>query len=412
MSGLAVGVAVSDITPPAGLAMAGFAARQDPATGAHDPLTVRALVVGETALVVVDVIGLHEEACARVRARASLPAGNIVLAATHTHGGPVSMARRVGHGFDAVWARDMEAAMVAAIDAAVANRRPATLSFGRGADPGVAVNRRHAGGVTDPDLPVLRFDGLDGRPIALLASYACHPVVLGPGNRLYTADYPGFVRRGLEAAHPGAVALFATGCCGDANTGHSAASSMTGGALPGRTFEAAEGYAARIVAAAGAARMAPVAIGREPAARERVVPLPLAREAVAPGLLAERRRAERASAEPTRARLLDHWIAWAEGPALDPLVDWPARVSVLSWGGVDIVTLPGEVFAGTALAIKASARRPTLTLAYGEGCPGYIAPRSEWPHGGYEIMEAHRFYGMAGPFAPGAAEALVEAAVD
>ena len=41
------GAAIVDMTPPAGLAMSGFAARTAPATGAHDPLTARALVVGK-----------------------------------------------------------------------------------------------------------------------------------------------------------------------------------------------------------------------------------------------------------------------------------------------------------------------------------------------------------------------------
>ena len=40
---LKAGIAVVDITPPPGLAMAGFGARTEPALGAHDALTVRAL---------------------------------------------------------------------------------------------------------------------------------------------------------------------------------------------------------------------------------------------------------------------------------------------------------------------------------------------------------------------------------
>ncbi|MEO1224787.1 MAG: alkaline ceramidase, partial [Pseudomonadota bacterium] len=62
------GVAVVDITPPKGLLMAGFAARTEPAEGAHDRLTVRALAIEETVLVVADIIGFHHEMSARVRA--------------------------------------------------------------------------------------------------------------------------------------------------------------------------------------------------------------------------------------------------------------------------------------------------------------------------------------------------------
>ena len=105
--------------------------------------------------------------------------------------------------------------------------RPARLTAGWGTDPGVARNRRHTGGMIDPSLPVLRIHDAAGRPIAVITAYACHPVVLGADNRLWTADYPHYVRERLEAAHPGAMALFLTGCAGDANTGHSAHASIS-----------------------------------------------------------------------------------------------------------------------------------------------------------------------------------------
>ena len=90
------GVAVRDVTPPAGAAMSGFAARTAPATGVHDPLLVHALVAEDTALVTVDVVGLHEDDCAEIRRRCTVPADGVVVHATHTHGGPVSMRGRLG----------------------------------------------------------------------------------------------------------------------------------------------------------------------------------------------------------------------------------------------------------------------------------------------------------------------------
>ena len=65
------GVALVDITPDRPLLMAGFAARTEPSLGVHDALTVRALIVDDTALVVADVIGLDEDLVARVRQRSS-----------------------------------------------------------------------------------------------------------------------------------------------------------------------------------------------------------------------------------------------------------------------------------------------------------------------------------------------------
>jgi hypothetical protein len=85
---LRVGPAIVDITPPAGLQMAGFGARTEPAKGAHDALTVRAIAVNDTALVVADIIGIDQELSRRVRDACVLPAGRVVITALHNHGGP------------------------------------------------------------------------------------------------------------------------------------------------------------------------------------------------------------------------------------------------------------------------------------------------------------------------------------
>lgn len=95
------GVAVVDITPSHPVAMSGFAGRTGLSSGVHDRLTVRALAVEATVLVTVDVVGLHEVLCARVRQACRPWAEHVVVHATHTHGGPVSMPGRLGDGFGA-----------------------------------------------------------------------------------------------------------------------------------------------------------------------------------------------------------------------------------------------------------------------------------------------------------------------
>src|SRR5688572_10793798 len=128
MGALRAGVAVVDITPPAGLLLAGFAARSEPATGIHDLLTARAVVVGDTAIVVADVIGIHEEMSARIRERCVLPAGNIIVAATHTHGAPISMAGRLGEDADPAFLRAIEDGCVEAIARAAASAVPVRIT--------------------------------------------------------------------------------------------------------------------------------------------------------------------------------------------------------------------------------------------------------------------------------------------
>jgi hypothetical protein len=78
-----------------------------------------------------------------------------------------------------------------------------------------------------------------------------------------------------------------------------------------------------------------------------------------------------------------------------------------------IVALPGEPFAAAAHQIRAHAGPgdTVLVAGYSDGCPGYLPPAEEFAHGGYEVVEAHRYYGLAGPFAEGGSERLVAAAV-
>nr|MBA2755373.1 alkaline ceramidase [Chloroflexia bacterium] len=44
--------------------------------------------------------------------------------------------------------------------------------------------------------------------------------------------------------------------------------------------------------------------------------------------------------------------------------------------------------------------------------PGYIPHQSAYPAGGYEVDEAHRYYGYPACFAPEAGEAIVATALD
>ncbi|WP_267553778.1 neutral/alkaline non-lysosomal ceramidase N-terminal domain-containing protein [Rhizobium rhizogenes] len=406
------GAAIIDITPTPGLSMSGFAARSLPAKGAHDSLTARAVVIGDTAVVVADVIGIDAGMSARIRQRCALPADNVVVAALHNHGGPVSMARRLSLTADPAYLERLEDACVAAIDKAAAARRPARIVVGQGSDPGIARNRRHPNGPVDTSLTLLRIRGEDGAMIAVVTAYACHPVVLGADNLLWTADYPHFVRQSLEEAYRGAIALFMTGCAGDANTGHSAHASITLVADPERSYEAAQRIGGKIAQAALTAGEQPIADAVS--ARNGTVMLDFERREIEPSeVLEEGWRNEALTAESARKSLLGYWIDWAKHVARTVPAPLAARVTVLDWGGVRVVALPGEIFASTALSIRAALGpdKPAFVIGFADDNPGYIPPASEFQHGGYEVDEAHRYYGQPMTFAPGSAEALAACAI-
>jgi hypothetical protein len=411
---LLAGAAVVDITPPPGLMMCGYAARTEPASGTHDPLTARALVIGDTAIVVADVLGFHEDSCARIRARSGFADDHVVVIATHTHGGPMPMPGRGGGDADPAFLQQLEDGCVDAIRLAADRRRPARLSAGNGANPGIAFNRRRDGGLIDPTVPVLRVEAEDGTVLAVAFAHGCHPVVLGAGNRLYTADFLYYARSAIEAAHPGAVALFLPGASGDVSTGHSPESSISTDTPPDRTYAEAERLGTKLARSVLAASLTPLTgdIGAH------VAPVELALARTETGDLDALSREWLAMAgtatAPAWATLYRHWAQWAVTVAREPLTPWRGRVTAFVWAGLPLLFLPGEIFASTALAIRAAIPTdPTpFVLSLSDGNPGYIPAREDFPAGGYEVAEAHRYYGLPAAFAPGSTEALAYAVLE
>jgi hypothetical protein len=402
---------VVDITPPPGLLMCGYAARTEPATGTHDPLTARALVIDDTVVVVADILGFHEDSCARIRARSGFADDHVVVIATHTHGGPMPMPGRGGGDADPAFLQQLEDGCIEAIRRAAEQRQPARLLAGNGTNPGIAFNRRTDGGPIDPTVPVLRVEGLDGDILAIAFAHGCHPVVLGAGNRLYTADFPHYARTAVEAAHPGSVALFLPGCSGDVSTGHSPESSISTDTPPDRSYTEAERLGLKLAQSVLAAPLAPLSGGVS--ARAEPVELALARTEIGDldNLAREWRALAERAAAPAWATLYRHWATWAVTAAREPLTSWRGRVTAFTWSGLPLLFLPGEIFASTALAIRASqpAGPTPFVISLADGVPGYIPPRADYPAGGYEVAEAHRYYGLPAAFAPGSAEALADA---
>jgi len=59
-------------------------------------------------------------------------------------------------------------------------------------------------------------DTAEGKPLAILVNYACHPVVFGPDNMQYSADYPGVMIKTVEQAFGGEpLGMFLQGGGGD-----------------------------------------------------------------------------------------------------------------------------------------------------------------------------------------------------
>ena len=227
--------------------------------GVHDPLKARALYLapsptpgevgnhgapggadprGGFLLVALDLFGLDRRTGLEVRRRierlTGVPAGNVILAASHTHSGPATIGyfnpREEGY------LRRLAPALVRVARRAVAAARPAAAGCASGREATISHYRRlaapdgrvimnwetppeeavcHPLGEGDPELGVLKI--VDARAperiLGLAFNHAGHPNVLSGNNYRISADYPGRAAALLEHEH-GCAALFLNGAQG------------------------------------------------------------------------------------------------------------------------------------------------------------------------------------------------------
>jgi len=408
------GAASVPVEVPAGTPMSGYAARISPSSGVHDPLTVRALVVDDVGIVTVDCVSLRKTTCGELRA--SRPAGllDVVINVIHTHSGPCLTPSGIGT-FAPEVLHAVEEAFVEALTLARDRRTPVTIRYGSRRGVGVGTNRRHPERSIDPPVQVIAFDAAD-HTVATLVTYPMHPVVLGAANTLVSADFVAPLRTAVEKAFPSSVCLFAQGCAGDVNDDvHSPESDFSTQLMAGRDFEAAADKGGRVAEAAlrALAEARPVQPARTTIATTTV---PVDLTALSPAAVEADRDAWQglaATLPPERSALYEVWASWADtwlAQRPDP-GHWLGRVNLLAVGDVRIATLPGEPFLAIADRVRSGLGPDTLVLGYTDGVSGYFPTEEEYPFGGYEVEDAHRYYGMAGPYAPGSAEKLADAVV-
>jgi hypothetical protein len=223
---LLAGVAKVDITRKASLPFS-------------DPLFVRALVLKQgdrtAVLLTLDAVSIGEighikndyldKVRDRLEKELKIPPASVIANASHCHG---------------IVCEDVDAKTVEAVQLAAKNMVPVKAGAGVGHEDKVSENRRlklkngkeadvrHAYsmpadeevasiGPIDPQIGLLRLDKLDGKPLAAVYIFACHPI-MGMPNGGNTADITGFSSKVIEDnLGEGTVALFVQGCGGDIN---------------------------------------------------------------------------------------------------------------------------------------------------------------------------------------------------
>jgi hypothetical protein len=225
------GVAKADLDPPTGLPMAGYGTRYS--KGTLDPLEARVLALSDgtrtIALVTLDLCYTFDPPIMdEIRRAVRGSVDEVVFHASHTHSGPTYLEapEAAKHAIPRI-AGAIQAAAHALVPARIANGwGQVFLGFNRRylrTDGSVEMFWRNETKISttfpvDPTVGVIRIDRSDGTPLAVLVNYACHPVVLGPENLDYSADYPSEMRRYVEQQMGGKVmAFFLQGAPGDIN---------------------------------------------------------------------------------------------------------------------------------------------------------------------------------------------------
>jgi hypothetical protein len=391
------GVARADITPPLGLPLRGWAARNARAKLAHEPLLAQAVVLddgegGQAAIVALDLphVGrtLTDQVRSLVRSMTGIPEHAVLLNASHTHsapplgGGGVSWTPQPPE-YER-YAALLPELIAGAVYGAWSDLRPVRIGSGASKVPGVSVNRVHPADPIDDSVQVIRLE-----PVATLVSFACHGTCIGGHVPDWNADFAAPLRAAV-----GGECLFLQGCAGDiapwdfwmGNPNPRAHSYANRDELGERVGAEAARVAGRVELSSDA----------RVRASSRVLPMRRRQLAWEQAELDLVERSLRAQPEPEDPELWADHIHTANSAQLFPLqyqrgavgmyqnmrarADEPlqAEIQTIAIGDAAISANPFELFNGPGLQIRA--RSPlagaTLVLGYSNDYLGYL-PRTD-----------------------------------
>ncbi len=432
---LQLGTGSAVINPPPGIGLAGYYHERGN-DGVLDDLKARAIVLDDgttrAAIVICDLISMPkwivDEARHGIELRTGIPAGHVMIAATHTHTAPVldresaDKTAAAGPASARDYLNALPARLVDAVVAATGQRVSVRIVVAKEREPDLAHNRRYwmrdgnvgwnpgkenpgivrPAGPIDPEVGVLVADSVVSpfHSVLTFVNYAMHPDTTG-GTRV-SADYPGALGRILALYKgPDMLTLFANGTCGNIN--HVDVRWQ----IPQTSPEEATRLGATLAAAVFKAytHLHPVTNAPVLRVRSQKVTLPL------PPFTAEEleiaRSDARTATDTTREgfmklvrarRVLD--VAARMGQPLEVEMQVIALGRDVAW-----VAWPGEIFVELGLSVKAVSPFPnTYNIELANGAVGYIPDRPAYAEGNYEVESAR--------VAEGAGERLVSSALE
>lgn len=384
----------------------------------HDPIHARALAIEANvapgadapfALVSLELTSLPGDEVAALRQLAAEAIGcapeRVWIAATHSFSSPHLMPDHMLKTDAAIrlkgeYRRNLQNAVVEAVKAAWENRREAVFGFGT-EDCDIVANRDvetadgwwvgvNGEGPTDRTASVLRFDGADGKPIAMLLHFAMQSSVMdqseaAAGGKIITSDVAGMACAELEK-RLGVTALYLIGAAGDQAPVEKAVTEtfVNGEKVRRDVHEAGLDICARLAGRlSDSAERAYRDIQCEPLA---AMALGIA-EVTVP---AKRMNGDVHSLRPTRAA-----VYVADGERTQP-------IDALALGDVALLGVQPELNRVTARNIEAQSRFDrTLVCTMVNGACKYMADAASYDTFRYEALNS--------PWNRGAAESLADA---
>jgi hypothetical protein len=226
----------------------------------------------------------------------------------------------------------------------------------------------------------------------VLFGYACHNTTLGGDFYRIGGDYAGYAQAAIEAAHPGATALFMMLCGGDQNPD------------PRGTLDLAVRHGRTLATEVARVLGSPLRPVRPPLRTAlETVPLDFAPHT--------RATFEEEASSPDVFRRRRSRLMLAAYDAGQPVRQTPYPVQAVRLGEeLTLLALAGEPVVDYALRLKREYPGEDLIVAgYCHDVMCYIPSRRVLQEGGYEAVENTIYYGQPGPFTASVEDEIVAA---
>ncbi len=402
-----IGTGRIDITPEYPVRLTGYGNRTNVFDSVEQKLWGKVLVLDQKGKqpmvwVTLDLVGFPgffaDELFARLSSKIGLKdRAQLVVSATHTHNGPETgvLLNIFGSTLPPnqfadvkIYRDNLLSKLEKMVVEAHRSKTPGKLSWAMG-NANFAMNRRVLAdgkwkdfgevptGPVDNDLPVLRATDQQGKTIGLLLNYACHGTTLVPEHNFIHGDWMGAAQQMLEEKYPGAIAMVALGCAGDANPS------------PRGEFKHVNQHGATITEEINKLITSNkfVTLYSIPTGKMKMVDLtfmhvPDAKEFV------EQSKLEAAQGLYARNSL----EILARGGSISNTMSYP--VQVWSFGDqLAVVFLGGEVVVDFSLRIKREFNKDKMWVnAYSNDVSTYIASKRLFAEGGYEVDGSMPYY--------------------